>query len=66
LVKLLAALPFLGILVGIVWFNQTTPLVFGLPMALAWLMFWTILSSVVLGLIYLIDPANRADRSSRP
>ena len=62
--KLLAVLPFLGILVGIFWFNQTTPLVFGLPMILAWLMFWTILSSVALGLIYLIDPANRADRPS--
>jgi hypothetical protein len=61
--KLLAALPFLGMLVGIVWFNQTT-LVFGLPMVLGWLIFWTILSSVALGLIYLIDPANRADPSS--
>lgn len=64
MIKFLAALPFLGILVGIVWFNQATPLVFGLPMSLAWLMFWTILSSVALGLIYVIDPVNRADRSS--
>jgi hypothetical protein len=61
--KLLAALPFLGILVGIVWFNQTT-LIFGLPMVLGWLIFWTILSSAVLALIYAIDPANRADRPS--
>ena len=64
MIRLLAALPFVGILVGIIWFNQTTPLIFGLPMALAWLVFCTILSTVVLGLIYLIDPINRTNRPS--
>jgi hypothetical protein len=64
LIKLLAALPFVGMFVGIIWFNQTTPLICGLPMALAWLVLCTILSTVVLGLIYLIDPINRADRPS--
>jgi hypothetical protein len=62
--RLLAALPFIGILVGVVWFNQTSPLVLGLPMILAWLVAWTILSSVSLGVIYLIDPANRSDEAS--
>ena len=38
MIKALAALPFLGILVGSVFLNRVTPLVLGLPLLLAWLL----------------------------
>jgi xanthosine utilization system XapX-like protein len=65
LTKLLAMVPFVGILVGVVWFNQATPIILGLPLVLAWLVLCTVASSAVLAVIYLIDPANRSDRASR-
>jgi hypothetical protein len=59
LIRLLAALPFLGILVGAIFFNRVEPLVAGLPMMLAWLVMWVVLTSAIMGLIYLLDPENR-------
>lgn len=56
----LALLPFLAILIGAVVFNQVTPFVAGLPLLLAWLLLWIVLTSGIMGLIYLTDPANRA------
>jgi hypothetical protein len=59
IVKALAILPFLGILVGSVFFNRATPMVLGLPFLLAWLLLWIVLTSGIMALIYLTDPANR-------
>ncbi len=58
--KALAILPFLGILVGVVFFNHVTPLILGLPLLLAWLLLWIVLTSVIMAVIYLTDPSNRA------
>ena len=55
----LAVLPFLGMLVGPVFLNRVTPLVFGLPLLLAWIVLWILLSSLIMGVIYASDPANR-------
>jgi Protein of unknown function (DUF3311) len=57
--KALAVLPFLGILVGPVFLNRVTPLVFGLPLLLAWLLLWILLTSAIMAVIYATDPANR-------
>jgi hypothetical protein len=57
--KALAALPFLGILIGAVFFNRATPLILGLPLLLAWILLWILLTSVIMAVIYLMDPANR-------
>lgn len=60
LVRSLALLPFIGILVGTPFLNRVTPLIFGLPLLFAWLLLWIILTSVVMAIVYLCDPANRA------
>ena len=57
--KLLAALPFLGILVGTPFLNQVTPLVLGLPLVLAWVVAWVVLASAIMAVIYVCDPVNK-------
>jgi Protein of unknown function (DUF3311) len=63
MIKALAALPFLGILVGSVFLNRVTPLVLGLPLLLAWLLLWIVLTSAIMAVIYVTDPANRVPSS---
>jgi hypothetical protein len=57
--KYLAILPFLGILVGVIFLNRVEPLILGLPLILAWLVLWILLTSAIMGIIYYFDPANR-------
>ena len=65
-VRWLALLPFLGIVVGAAFVNRVTPLVFGMPLALAWQVAWVVLTAVIMGIIYLCDPANREPDSAQP
>ena len=58
-VYLLAALPFLGLLGGIPFVNRVTPFVLGLPFILFWIVLWVALTSVIMLVIYRLDPANR-------
>jgi hypothetical protein len=57
--RLLAALPFIGILLGVAFVNRVEPLVFGMPFVLAWIVLWVVLSSVIMAIIYRLDPTNR-------
>lgn len=57
--RLLAILPFAGILLGAIWLNRVTPFVAGLPLLFAWLLLWIVLTSGIMALIYRLDPANR-------
>ncbi|MDR0458044.1 MAG: DUF3311 domain-containing protein [Burkholderiaceae bacterium] len=57
--RLLAALPFIGILLGIVFVNRVEPIVLGMPFALAWIVLWVVLTSVIMAIIYWLDPSNR-------
>ncbi|MCC8395208.1 DUF3311 domain-containing protein [Paraburkholderia sp. MMS20-SJTR3] len=59
LLRVLAALPFLGMLVGIAFVNRVEPLVLGMPFVLAWIVMWVILSSIIMAVVYKLDPANR-------
>lgn len=52
-------MPFLAILVGPWFLNRVTPLVLGLPLLLAWMVLWIVLTSIIMGVIYLSDPGNR-------
>lgn len=61
MVRALAALPFLAILFGAVFLNRDTPLVLGLPLLLAWLLLWVVLTSGIMAIIYFADPANRVE-----
>jgi uncharacterized protein DUF3311 len=58
-VYLLAVLPFLGLLGGIPFANRVTPFVLGLPFILFWIVLWVALTSVIMLVIYRLDPANR-------
>jgi hypothetical protein len=62
--KWLAALPFLAILIGTAFVNSVEPLVFGLPLVLAWLVAWVILAAAIMALIFANDPANAEDPKS--
>jgi len=66
LIKYLAALPFLGILVGVPLLNQVEPLILGMPLVLAWIVLWIILTSIIMTIIYLCDPADRDVSEARP
>ncbi|GJE48109.1 hypothetical protein GOFOIKOB_1136 [Methylobacterium tardum] len=56
----LAALPFIGVLVGPFFLNRVEPFVLGLPLLLAWLVFCVLGTSAIMALIYVTDPENRA------
>jgi hypothetical protein len=55
----LAALPFLGLLGGIPFANRVTPFVLGMPFILFWIVLWVVLTSVIMFVIYSLDPINR-------
>jgi xanthosine utilization system XapX-like protein len=59
--RLLAVLPFIGILLGVPFVNRVEPLVLGMPLVLAWIVFWVVMSAVIMALVYKLDPINRAD-----
>ena len=57
--RLLSLVPFLGLLVGVVFANRVEPLVFGLPFLLAWVVAWVFISVAVMACVYRLDPDNR-------
>jgi len=59
LLRLLALLPVCAILFGVNFFNQFAPTVFGLPLVLAWQIGCMLLTSLVMAIIYKLDPANQ-------
>ena len=60
-IRWLALLPFLGMLIGPVFVNRVEPLVLGMPFLLAWLVMWVVLSSIIMAVIYALDPTNRKE-----
>jgi hypothetical protein len=61
----LAALPFIGVLVGPFFLNRVEPFVLGLPLLLAWLVFCVLGTSAIMALIYVTDPENRTREDLR-
>ncbi|HXW21115.1 MAG TPA: DUF3311 domain-containing protein [Roseiarcus sp.] len=57
-IRWLAALPFIAILIGTAFVNSVEPLVFGLPLTLAWLVLWVVLTAAIMATIYYLDPEN--------
>jgi xanthosine utilization system XapX-like protein len=66
IVNFLAVLPFLGILVGVPFLNQVRPMILGMPLLLAWIVFWILATAAIMGIIYRADPANRSEQERRP
>ncbi len=62
--KLLRALlglaPFIGILGGVFFVNRVEPAVLGLPFLFFWIIAWTVGTALIMALVYLLDPKNRA------
>jgi hypothetical protein len=51
----LAAVPPLGMLVGVPFANRVQTLVLGLPFLLFWIVGWVILAAACMGLLYHLD-----------
>jgi hypothetical protein len=62
----LAALPTLCLLAGIPFVNRVHPAVFGFPLLLAWIVFWVVATSGVMGLILYLDLRRRRPPGDRP
>jgi tellurite resistance protein TehA-like permease len=62
LLRGLALLPALAVIVGPFFVNRVTPLVFGMPFLLAWLVIWIVLTPLIMAVIYRLDPANASER----
>lgn len=58
---LLGVLPFLAILVGTGFVNKVEPYVFGLPFLMFWFLFWTVMTAVIMGIIFKLDPINKQE-----
>jgi|GraSoiStandDraft_46_1057282.scaffolds.fasta_scaffold3106355_1 hypothetical protein len=56
----LAALPFLGILVGMFFANSVEPYVLGLPFAMFWVVMWVVLAAGIMAVVYRLDARDRA------
>jgi hypothetical protein len=63
LIRVLAALPFLGILGGIFFANRVEPFVLGMPFILFWIVLWVVLTSGIMAVVYRLDPANKEDEA---
>jgi hypothetical protein len=54
----LAALPTTVLLGGIPFVNRVHPMILGLPLLMAWIVFWVIATSATMGLILYLDRAR--------
>lgn len=59
----LAVLPAVGMLGGVPFANRVRPYVFGLPFLLAWIVIWVVMTSLIMGLIFVLDRRRDADAS---
>lgn len=55
MIKLLAFIPFIMMVVLIPLVNKTEPYILGMPFILFWIVLWTLLSAVVMLIIYKLD-----------
>jgi hypothetical protein len=55
----LSFLPFIGMLGFLPLVNRVEPYVLGMPFILFWFVLWVVLTSATIGVIYVLDPANR-------
>lgn len=58
----LAAVPFIGLPIGPIVHNDLHPFILGMPFPLGWITVWVVLTSLILAIMYALDPSNRDDR----
>jgi hypothetical protein len=57
----LAAIPWVAVLVGTPFANRVQPFVLGMPFLLVWVVLCVIATSVCMAIVYATDPRNRKD-----
>ena len=57
--QVLLIIPFIGMCVLLPVADRIEPYILGVPFLLFWIVLWMILSSVVLLIVYILDPANK-------
>ncbi|MFC7392860.1 DUF3311 domain-containing protein [Scopulibacillus cellulosilyticus] len=60
-IRLLAFVPFVGMLGFLPFVNRVTPYILGMPFILFWMVLWVVITSAAMGAIYKFDPACRED-----
>jgi hypothetical protein len=56
----LAAVPFVGVLVGIFFANRVEPYVLGLPFAMFWVVVWVVVAACLMAVVYRLDSRDRS------
>jgi pilus assembly protein TadC len=59
--QLLAIIPFIGLLGGVPFANKVTPYVFGMPFVLFYIVLWVVITSVIMAIVFKMDPANQEE-----
>ncbi len=59
-IGLLAIIPFVGMFLGPILHNSSTPFILGMPFILGWIVVWILVASATMALIYWLDPVRRA------
>lgn len=62
----LSAIPFAGVCGLVPLVNRVTPYVLGLPFFVFWVALWTVLTSLCMAGVYLLDPSRELDRRREP
>lgn len=60
LIRYLGWIPLIGTLMGPIMHNAVHPFIFGMPFILGWTVVWLLLTPVIMGFVYFLDPMNKA------
>jgi hypothetical protein len=61
----LTAVPTVILLAGIPFVNRVHPMILGLPLLIAWILLWVVVTSGVMGVMLYLDRAHTHDRDGR-
>lgn len=57
----LAAVPTVILLAGIPFVNRVHPIIFGMPLLMAWIVAWVVITSATMALVLYLDRAHARD-----
>ncbi|QHS52196.1 DUF3311 domain-containing protein [Edaphobacter sp. 12200R-103] len=63
---IIGLIPFLGMCFTVPWWDRVSPMIFGLPFNLFWLMLWIVLSSVCMALAHRVEQSRRKKGPTTP
>lgn len=65
-IHVLSLIPFIGMLGMLPFVNKIEPYVLGMPFILFWIVMWVILTSVIMAIIFKLDPNNKEGEGDTP